>query len=125
MEVVIDIDAPVEAVWELLIDTRRWPEWGPSVTAVDCRERFIRSGTVGRFRIPVGIWVPFVITDFEPLHQWCWRVAGVPATFHLVIPLGPDRTRLIFKLPGIAFPYAVVCRRAGQRIARLLKTNYQ
>lgn len=124
MEIGIDIDVPVEAVWELLIDTRRWPEWGPLVTAVDCQERFIRSGTVGRVRTSLGSWVPFVITDFEPLHQWCWRVAGVPATGHFVIALGPNRTRLIFKLPGIAFPYALVCRFGGQRIARLLKTDF-
>jgi hypothetical protein len=125
MEVVFDIDAPVEAVWELLIDTMRWPEWGPSVNAVDFRDRFIRSGTVGRVRIPLGIWVPFFITDFKPQHYWCWRISEVSATGHIVLPLDADRTRLIFKLPCIAFAYAVVCRRAGQRIARPLKTDYK
>lgn len=120
MEVAIDIDATAEEVWNLLVDTERWPEWGPSVLAVDCRERFIRAGTVGRLRTPLGIWIPFVITDFDPPRQWRWRVAGVPATGHRIESLDAERTRLVFELPAIAFPYAGVCLLAGRRIARLI-----
>jgi hypothetical protein len=110
MEVAIDIDAPAEAVWNLLVDTGRWPEWGPSVLAVDCRERLIRAGTVGRLRTPLGIWIPFVITDFDAPRLWRWRVAGMPATGHRIESLDAERTRLVFELPAIAFPYAAVCR---------------
>jgi hypothetical protein len=82
------------------------------VLAVDCRERFIRAGTVGRLRTPLGIWISFVITDFDPPRQWRWRVAGVPATGHRIESLGAERTRQVFELPAIAFPYAAVCRLA-------------
>jgi hypothetical protein len=123
MEVAIDIDAPAEAVWNLLVDTGRWPEWGPSVLAVDCRERLIRAGTVGRLRTPRGIWIPFVITDFDAPRLWRWRVAGMPATGHRIESLDAERTRLVFELPAIAFPYAAVCRLAGRRIARLIATG--
>ncbi len=120
MEVAVDIDAPAEVVWNLLVDTERWPEWGPSVLAVDCSERLIKAGTVGRLRTPLGIWVPFVITDFDPPHQWHWRVAGVPATGHRIESLDTERTRLVFELSAFAFPYATVCRLAGRRIAHLI-----
>lgn len=120
MDVSIDIDAPTKAVWSLLVDTASWPKWGPSVLAVDYPERFIKSGAAGRLLTPLGIWVSFVITGFDPPRQWRWRVAGVPATGHRVEPLGPDRTRLVFELPAFAFPYAIVCRVAGRRISNLI-----
>lgn len=119
MNIATEILAPVEDVWTLLIDTQRWPEWGPTVRAVESPERFIRLGTKGWVRTPLGFWVPFEITEFEPLRQWRWRVVGVPATGHRVEALGDGRTRLVFELPAIAFPYAAVCRIAGLRIARM------
>jgi uncharacterized membrane protein len=30
----IDVEAPVERVWELLREVERWPEWAPTVTSV-------------------------------------------------------------------------------------------
>jgi uncharacterized membrane protein len=30
----IDIEAPVEQVWEVLREVERWPEWAPTVTSV-------------------------------------------------------------------------------------------
>jgi len=30
----IEIDAPVEKVWEVLTDPRTWPEWFPGVDSV-------------------------------------------------------------------------------------------
>jgi hypothetical protein len=93
------------------------------VLAVDCRERLIRAGTVGRLRTPLGIWIPFVITDFDAPRLWRWRVAGMPATGHRIESLDAERTRLVFELPAIAFPYAAVCRLAGRRIARLIATG--
>ncbi len=30
----IDVEAPVEQVWEVLREVERWPEWAPTVTSV-------------------------------------------------------------------------------------------
>ena len=88
--------------------------------AVDCTERFIRSGSSGRIRTPVGVWVPFVVESFEPESYWDWRVAGVPATGHRVESVMPNRCRLTFTVPVWAFGYGLVCRLALMRIDRLL-----
>ena len=113
------VDAPADAVWALLTDTARWPEWGPSVAAVDCPPRFIDAGTTGRVKLTgVGLWVPFEIesyADGEP-RRWTWAVARLPATGHRVDALG-DQCRVTFEIPVIAAGYAAVCRRALDRIA--------
>lgn len=88
--------------------------------AVACTERFLRAGSSGRIRTPMGIWVPFVVESFEPEHFWDWRVAGVPATGHRVESVGPNRSRLTFTVPVWALGYGLVCRLALMRIDRLL-----
>ena len=115
-----DLDAPAARVWELLTDTWAWPRWGPSVRAVECADRFIRMGSTGRVRIPLGVWLPFTVTAFQPERFWEWRVAGVRATGHMVAPLGPARCRLTFAVPVWAAPYGLICLLALNRLRRLL-----
>ena len=121
MQVSSLINAPIEIVWEILIDTRQWPLWGPSVSAVDCPKQYISAGMRGRVKTAVGIWVPFAITLFEPPTYWNWKVAGIPATGHRLKKFGPRSCEVIFEMPIAAFPYALVCRQALSRIARLAK----
>lgn len=121
VEVSAVVDAPARAAWDLLIDTRRWPEWGPSVRAVECTDRRIRAGSTGRVRIPGGIRLPFEIDGFDATTmRWTWRVARIPATGHRVVPLN-GHCRVAFELPLVAAGYAPVCRRALGRIADLLE----
>lgn len=112
------VDAPAETVWEILIDTELWPEWGLSVDAVESPSRHIESGTTGRIRTPIGLTLPFEITTFEQ-YRWEWEVARVPATGHRVEPLGEDRCRVSFELSPLAAGYVPVCKRALDRIAEL------
>jgi len=108
------------------VETDRWPEWGPSVTAVECEGGHIVEGATGRVRLPGGLWVPFEMdslsrpTDETP-GRWTWRVRDVPATGHRVEPLGDERCRVVFELPLLAAGYAPVCHRALDRIERLLE----
>jgi hypothetical protein len=106
-----------EAAWDLVTDTTRWPEWGPSVRAVDCERRFVRPGTTGRVRTPLG-WAPFRVVDCAP-YRWTWRVAGVPATGHRV-DTAAGGCRVVFEVPLAAAPYAAVCAVALRRIAAIL-----
>jgi hypothetical protein len=109
-----------EQVWDLLTDTHRWVEWGPSIMAVQCPDRRIRRGSRGRIRAVLGLWLPFTITNLEPGRRWSWRVAGIPATGHRVEPLGESRTLLAFSVPMPAAPYLFVCYLAMNRIERYL-----
>ncbi len=121
------VDAPADAAWDLLTDTTRWSEWGPSVAAVDCSARHIEAGTTGRVRVAgVGIWVPFEVESYVDgdgeEKRWTWSVARVPATGHRVDPVGVDeQCRVAFEIPLLAAGYVPVCRRALDRIARIVE----
>jgi uncharacterized protein YndB with AHSA1/START domain len=119
------LDAPAARVWALITDTRTWPDWGPTVRAVDCRQRFIRENSHGRVQTPLGFWLPFRVTAFEPDTYWDWQVAGVGATGHRIAPLDHQRCRLSFTVPAWAFVYGSVCRLALMRIDRLLRSRAQ
>ena len=111
------------AAWALLTDTRRWPEWGPTVSAATVTSSaspFVATGSTGRVRTPVGVWLPFEVTEFDEGHRWSWRVTGVPATSHEVEPAGADGCRVSFLVPTAAAPYLAVCALALRRIERLL-----
>ncbi len=123
MDVGITINAPCDRVWSLLVDTTRWHEWGPSVTAVDCPRRYIQLGTRGRVRTPLGLWIPFQVTEFETGKSWSWKVAGIPATGHRVEPVTGGKCRLVFEIPLLAAPYGAVCHLAARKIATLCSKN--
>lgn len=122
------VPAAPEVVWDLLVDTSRWPEWGPSVTAVEldyahathATTARITAGSTGRVRTAVGVWVPFRITEFDDGRRWSWNVAGIPATSHTVEP-APGGCRVGFGVPLLVAPYALVCQVALARIERLAR----
>lgn len=112
--------SPCSRIWELLTDTEAWPQWGPSVKAVECEKRFIQKGTEGRVKTAAGFWLNFVITGYEEGRFWTWRVAGIPATGHRLEPRDEGYCHLTFQIPLLAYPYKYVCRIALNRIAALL-----
>lgn len=116
--------APCHEVWALLTDTRRWPEWGPSVRAVECAPPVIGPGSTGRVLTALGVWLPFEVSEWAEGRRWSWRVAGVPATGHRVEPLPDKGCRIVFEVPLVAAPYAFVCRMAAARIARIAARRY-
>lgn len=117
----VEILAPASAAWELLTDTTRWPQWGPSVSRVESAEQYIGPGSTGRVLTIFGVWLPFRVTEFVAGQRWGWEVAGIPATGHRVESLGPDRCRVVFEVPLLAAPYLAVCRLAAERIRNILE----
>lgn len=117
IDVARTVDAPAEVVWELLVDTRYWPEWGPSITDVECRDRRIRTGSTGRVQLVGEIWAPFEVTYCDA-YRWRWEVAGIPATGHRVEPHNGS-CRAVFEVPLIAAGYTPICWLALSRIADL------
>ena len=113
------IRAPSAAVWNLLVDTSPWAEWGPSIRAVECSDRLLTPLSSGRIKTILGFSVPFAVTHFEPGRAWSWRVFGIRASTHSVESLGKNRCRLRFGVPIPAFPYLLICLIAIRRIADL------
>jgi len=107
-------------LWDLITDTIQWPKWGPTVKAVRNAERYIREGSEGQVLTAVGIWLPFVITEYEHECFWSWKVAAIRATGHRVQPIETGGCRLWFEVPMIAAPYLVICQRALNRIENIL-----
>jgi uncharacterized protein YndB with AHSA1/START domain len=119
MEVSRVIAASPSTVWMLLARPEHWPDWGPSVRAVECNDEEIRVGTRGRVRTAVGAWLPFTITAVEHERAWDWQVAGFAATGHRLDAVDEHHTRVVFTMPVWALPYGVVCKLALRNLARI------
>ncbi len=112
--------APARELWDLLTDTQKWPQWGPSVAEVQSSDRYIKLHSTGKVLTLLGWWAPFTITEFEEGRYWSWQVHGIRATGHRLIQEGAGQCTVIFEVPPIAAPYLFVCDLALDRIARLL-----
>jgi hypothetical protein len=117
------IRAPHAGVWDILTDTACWNEWGPTITAVDSTDRYIRKGSSGRVRTISGVWLPFVITEFDDGTFWSWRVAGINATGHRVEQIDKKTTMVFFRVSVYAAPYILVCKLALLKISKLIQVQ--
>ena len=123
-----DVDAPSEAAWQELTQLRNWPHWGPTVRAArldDGGER-VSAGATGSVQTPLGVWLPFRVEEYDdgdPRRSWSWRVAGVPATTHTVVALGPSRCRVEMSVPWLAPAYLGVVALALGRIRRRVEAG--
>jgi len=119
LEASATIHAPATTTWRLLTDTRAWPDWGPSVRAVDSPARFIGADARGQVQTALGLWLPFRITAWEPDVFWAWSVADIPATGHRVTPISATTCKVAFTVPVWAPFYLPVCQAALRRLDRL------
>ena len=120
----LEVAAPGALAWAPLVDTRRWPEWGPTVAAVrlDHAGHQLRADSTGAVRTPLGVWLPFVVSSWDVSEErsaWSWRVAGMAATSHEVVPLSADRCRLRLGVPAWAPAYLPVVEVGLRRLRRL------
>jgi hypothetical protein len=114
------VDASPDSVWELLTDTFAWEEWGPSIIAVRCSDRYIKKGSHGRVKTALRFWVPFQVTDLDSGKHWSWHILSIGATGHRIEGLDEGSCRLVFQVPIWAAPYLIVCKIALNRIVRRL-----
>jgi hypothetical protein len=116
-----ELRASPESAWDLLTDTTKWRWWGPTVRSVTCSDRYIRKGSWGKVCTPIGLWVPFLITEYEHENYWTWKVASIRATRHRLIPFNTNSCIVAFELPFSWMPYVIVCSIALKRMAKLLE----
>lgn len=116
------IAAPPEAAWRVLTDLDAWPQWGPTVQRAELAVPGpLRVGSRGKVWTPVGVALPFEITEFDDGHAWAWKIAGVPATRHAV-ESHSGGCRVAFGVPIWAPVYLAVCAVALKRIDDLART---
>ncbi len=108
-----------DAVWATITDVNAWPSWGPTVFGAQVDgDVELASGTRGTITTVAGVPVPFEITEFVDGRLWAWKVAGVNATRHEVIPVAGGCI-LSFGAPVWAVPYLPVLAIALPRIERI------
>ncbi|WP_206054087.1 SRPBCC family protein [Nocardioides iriomotensis] len=102
----VDVAAPVDRVWEVLVDVERWPEWTDSVSSV----RLLDTGPlavgsrvqVSQPRIPTG---EYTVTALEPGSSFTWeqRQPGSRVSAHHActpLPDGGTRVELAVVMSG-------------------------
>ena len=71
-----EVAAPAAVVWDLLVDTLRWPSWGPTVAGAEIRSGGVGTrvgpGATGTVWTTLGPTLPFRITDFVAGERWAW-----------------------------------------------------
>ena len=119
----VEISAPAEEVWRLVAEFDYWPQWGPTVLAVESDAEAVGIGVTGRVKTISRLWLPFTIGDVEPGRSWNWKVAGVPMTGHNITDLGNGRTVVEFTVPMLLGPYVLVLRSGLRRLKRLAEAQ--
>ncbi len=112
------VAAPPDVVWALLTDLDAWPQWGPTVRSASIEGGAVVEGARGTVVTPVGVPLPFTVTEVLPGRRWSWAVAGVPATSHAVQPSGAGCVASM-TAPLWAPAYVPVLEVALRRIERM------
>lgn len=102
----VDIAAPPERVWEVMVDVERWSDWADTVTWVRrLDEGPLRPGSRAKISQPKLPETDYVVTELEPGQSFTWVATGpgVKTTArHSIEPLpgGGSRVRLSVEQAG-------------------------
>lgn len=96
----IEIDASPEAVWAVLADVERWPEWTNSMQRIEFVEGAdLKRGATVRIkqpRLPVMVWE---VIDMEPNRVFTWQAESGGMTSvgdHRLLARSAERTTAEF-----------------------------
>lgn len=94
----VDVAAPPDLVWEVLVDVERWPEWTDSVTSVRALDEGpLAVGSrveVAQPKIPLGTYTVTAL-DAPRVFTWEQRQPGsTVAAHHECTPLADGGTRV-------------------------------
>jgi len=119
----IDIDAPVEHIWSVLLDIERWPEWNPTVTSLERLDAGpLTVGSRARVRQPKLRPAEWRVTELDAdarSFTWITRSPGVQVMGgHRVETTGDgSRVTLSIRFSGLLAPLVA-------RLARSLTQQY-
>ncbi|MEV8373388.1 SRPBCC family protein [Kribbella sp. NPDC056861] len=79
----VTVQAPADRVWAIFSDVAKWPEWTPTITAVERLDPGpIHLGAKTRVRqpkLPVAVWEVTELVDGE-YFEWVSRAPGIKTT---------------------------------------------
>jgi uncharacterized membrane protein len=119
------IDAPTPAVWEVLVDVVRWPEWTPTIESVERLDdgpfQVGSRAQVRQPRLPRAVWE---VTEVVAGRSFTWEATGPGMRTigrHEVVPDadGSTVTLSIEQTGPMGAVAAVVWRRLTQRYIEL------
>ena len=119
------VDAPPAAVWEVMVDVPRWPEWTPTIDSVErLDEGLLRLGARTKVRqpkLPQALWV---VTELRDGRSFTWEATGPgmrTIARHQVVPdgAGTKVTLSIEQTGPMGALAALVWRRLTQRYIEL------
>ena len=94
----IDVEAPVQQVWDVLCAVERWPEWAPTVTSVRrLDDGPLAVGSRARVEQPRIPPTEYVVTELEPSRSFVWVATGPGVRTiarHVLEELGTGGTRV-------------------------------
>jgi ribosome-associated toxin RatA of RatAB toxin-antitoxin module len=117
------IATPAEAVWRILSDVASWPDWLPTVDAVEALDTEAPSlGSRFVVRQPKLRPVTRVVTELDPPRRFVWiaRSPGLALTAeHTIDPQGPTASKVLLR-----FSFAGLLGGIVGRVFRSITESY-
>lgn len=125
-KVEVDVDAPPDRIWRVMADVPDWPQWTPTVGAVESlTEGPLRVGSRFRLeqpRLPPVIWT---VDELEPGRSFSWTSGSRALSsrgYHGIKPAaGGSRVVLTFTQSGPLAPVSGLVYR--KLISRYVQTE--
>lgn len=109
----VEISAPRPAVWDVLVDVARYPEWNPFTVRVDTT---FALGSPVRMRVALLPWLVIpqteVISSYDEGRSFSWGVTMGGRWF-----LQADRVQVLEDLPGGRTRYTTTDTFTGRGVA--------
>ncbi|MGH3097175.1 MAG: SRPBCC family protein [Streptosporangiales bacterium] len=73
-ETSVTVEAPARAVWDVLVDVERWPDWTESMTSVErLDDGPLKVGSTARITQPKMRPAVWTVTELEPGRSFTWE----------------------------------------------------
>jgi uncharacterized membrane protein len=125
-EVTTDVDAAPDAVWQILVDVERWPEWTASMSSIERLDHgALAVASRVRVRQPKLPAADFTITDLQSgaSFEWTSKRPGLTSVGDHRVAARPNGSQvtLVFRMTGVLAP--IVAAFSGKLIRNYVDTE--
>lgn len=97
----INIDAPIERVWNTSVDVENWHKWTPTVETISLKDEFLRLGSSAIIKQPGMSEATWIVTHFQEKDFFVWEtsVSGINMTAsHKLFQSENDQTKNVLEI---------------------------